>query len=64
MHWQYQTLRFSRRIFLAGTLDTSAFNEKLNERGREGWELVGTTAINGPFGITRELVATLKRRID
>ena len=36
---------------------------KLNEFGREGWEVVGTTDINRYQGATRNLLIILKRAI-
>jgi Domain of unknown function (DUF4177) len=62
MKWEYLTVKFSTSgVFSSGQLDGEAFNEKLNELGEQGWELVSVFGTNLPEGMTRDVVAILKR---
>ena len=62
MKWEYMTVMFaSSRWFLGGKLDGKQFNERLNELGEEGWELVSVFDTNYTEGATRDVVAVLKR---
>lgn len=47
--------------FLGGKLDGQRFNDRLNELGEEGWELVTVFDTNFTQGGTRDVVAVLKR---
>ncbi len=49
------------RWFLGGKIDGQHFNDRLNELGEEGWELVSTLDTNFTNGGTRDVVAVLKR---
>jgi hypothetical protein len=42
-------------------LDGEAFNNKLNELGGQGWELVSVFDTNMGHGTTRDVVAVFKR---
>jgi hypothetical protein len=61
--WEYKTLEFETRGFAGGLLDISAFNETLNNYGREGWELVNCFDTNQSQGASRKVIAVLKRQI-
>jgi hypothetical protein len=62
MKWEYLTVKFATSGFLlGGKLDGDAFNEKLNELGEQGWELVSAFDTNMDQGMTRDVVAVLKR---
>jgi hypothetical protein len=64
MKWEYMTLLVGTTgIFLGGKLDGEAFNNKLNEAGAEGWELVAVTDTNKGSGETRDIVAVFKRPV-
>jgi hypothetical protein len=63
MHWEYLTVAFAATGFwVGGKLDGDAFNGKLNELGRQGWELVSVFDTNQGGGSTREVFAILKRQ--
>ena len=60
--WEYKTIKVEAKgFFLGGVLDVSAFDGKLNELGRDGWELVSSFDTNMYQGSSREVVAVFKR---
>lgn len=50
--------------FIGGKLDGQRFNDRLNELGEEGWELVSVFDTNCTQGGTRDVVAVLKRPVE
>ena len=46
---------------IGGKLDGQKFNDRLNQLGEEGWELVSVCDTNVIQGGTRDVVAVLKR---
>ena len=62
MKWEYRTVVFAATTgAYPGRLDGPEFNDKLNSLGDEGWELVDVTGINTVNGLTRDVIAVLKR---
>lgn len=62
--WEYYTVMFQATGFwFGGKLDGNSFNEKLNELGEQGWELVSVFDTNMLRGETRDVVAVFKRRL-
>jgi len=62
MKWEYMTIMLeASRWFLGGKFDGQQFNERLNQLGAEGWELVNVFDTNYSEGGTRDVVAVLKR---
>jgi len=45
-------------------VDFELLNEKLNELGREGWEVVNATDVNMHLGETRDVMIILKRPLN
>ena len=65
MKWEYRTVMFEASgWFLGGKLDGGQFNERLNQLGEEGWELVTAFDTNSAQGATRDVVAVLKRPLE
>jgi len=62
VQWEYKTLEFEAKGFAGGLLDISAFNEALNNCGRDGWELVSCFDTNQSYGATRKVIAVFKRQ--
>jgi len=48
---------------MGGNLNTDTFNQKLNDLGEEGWELVSIFDTNHSQGATRDVVAVFKRSL-
>jgi hypothetical protein len=64
MKWEYRTVIFEvSNWFIGGKLDGQKFNDRLNELGEGGWELVNVFDTNFAQGGTRDVVAVLKRTI-
>lgn len=62
MRFEYLTLKIAATgWFAGGDLDGDALNEKLNELGAVGWELVSVFDTNMMHGRTRDVIAVLKR---
>ncbi len=62
LRWEYKTVKLNTSgWFLGGILDTTAFDQLLNQLGAEGWELVSAFDTNQVQGASREVVAVFKR---
>ncbi len=62
MKWEYRTVVFEvSGWFIGGKLDGQRFNDRLNQLGEEGWELVSVFDTNFPQGGTRDVVTVMKR---
>ncbi len=59
--FEYKTMVFDAKGFWGGKIDVSDFDHALNEAGRDGWELVETTASNQSYGSTRYVICVFKR---
>lgn len=65
MKWEYRTVVFEvSGWFIGGKLDGQAFNNRLNQLGEQGWELVSVFDTNFTQGGTRDVIAVLKRPIE
>ena len=62
MKWEYMTVLASASGWLGGKIDAQAITNRLNELGREGWELVSAFDTNMYEGLTRDVVLILKRQ--
>jgi len=61
--WEYRTIKFDANGWLGGVVDTTSLDKELNVLGEQGWELVSIFDTNMiVHGMTREVVATLKRK--
>ncbi len=61
--FKYRTLVVDAKGLFGGKIDVSGFNNSLNEMGRDGWELVGTTASNEAAGRTVCFICVFKREL-
>ncbi|HHT57920.1 MAG TPA: DUF4177 domain-containing protein [Herbinix luporum] len=59
--WEYKAIEFTTRGWSGGILNTVEFNHKLNEYGKEGWELVNCFDTNQTNGASRKVIAVFKR---
>jgi hypothetical protein len=61
MQWEYRTVQYNRRSFLSGRVDPIKLNMRLNELGRDGWELVNVENMTG-WGMPA-VIAVFKRQL-
>lgn len=62
--YEYKCEQMEAKGFMGGEIDTIHFNYGLNELGREGWELVGFTALNRGNGYTKWVMCVFKREVE
>ncbi|CCH56953.1 hypothetical protein BN8_06343 [Fibrisoma limi BUZ 3] len=61
--FEYMVLDIPTKGFWGGKVDFNDLTEKLNELGREGWEVATTTDTNMYEGASRGVFIILKREI-
>ena len=60
--WEYMSLKVEAKgWFVGGELDQEEFDNKLNQLGRDCWEVVSVFDTNMLDGQSREIIAVLKR---
>jgi hypothetical protein len=59
--WEYLTFVIEPGFFANGRIDADKFQDKLEELGGEGWDLVSVFDTNVTHGTTAQIVAVLKR---
>jgi hypothetical protein len=64
VRWEYKTLKLGTKGFLGGKLDEVELETKMNELGKDGWELVSAFDTNQSHGETRDVIVMFKRRTD
>lgn len=62
--WEYKSVKFETKGFMGGILEINDFDNKLNELGQQGWELVSSFTTNQGQGFTRDVIGTFKRKIS
>ncbi|HYW07098.1 MAG TPA: DUF4177 domain-containing protein [Longimicrobium sp.] len=61
MRWEYKAIRMNNSGWLGPSLDVQVLADALNEKGREGWELVSTIDLNAGHASGTAVVAMFKR---
>ncbi|MCX6217268.1 DUF4177 domain-containing protein [Spirosoma sp.] len=61
--FEYLVLDVTSTGFWNNKIDTQELTEKLNQLGREGWELTSMVDVNQHQGATKGLLVTLKREL-
>ncbi len=61
MNWEYKTIKLATTGFSGGKLDEVELEVKMNQLGRQGWELTTAFDTNQSYGQTRDVVAIFKR---
>ena len=64
IRWEYKIIKFGTKGILGGKLDEVELEAKMNERGKEGWELTTAMDTNQSHGETRDVIVMFKRRTD
>ena len=62
--WEYETVVLDGKGLFGGKIDVKGYKVKLNEMGREGWELVEQTSSNAGYGETRYIICVFKRELE
>ena len=62
--FEYKILDVKATGFWGGKVDVNALIIKLNELGREGWEVANSVDTNLHHGASRALLVILKREIN
>jgi hypothetical protein len=64
MTWEYMTVVAPiRRSLFRGDLQAQGLTDRLDELGKEGWELVAISPTWFPWGGSRDLLLMLKRPV-
>ncbi|AQG78141.1 DUF4177 domain-containing protein [Spirosoma montaniterrae] len=61
--FEYRIIDITAKGWLGGKVDAQDLTDKLNEMGREGWEVVSVVDTEVYGGGSRGLLVTLKREI-
>ena len=61
---EYKVLEFGSGGMMGGLVATAEIEKRLNELGKQGWELVTSFSTNAGYGATRKLVFTLKKESE
>lgn len=62
MKWEYKTVEFSGGFW--SRLDRKTIDERLNDYGQQGWELVSLVMTAAGFGAPHAMMAALKRPLS
>lgn len=61
-NWNYKAIEFDpKKSFMGGKVDCQTIENRLNELGRQGWEVVSSFTTNEGYGNTKKIVYTLKK---
>ena len=60
--FEYNTVCIPATGFWTKTVDVESFNDKLNECGRDGWELVDKITVD-ELGTLKSVVCVFKREL-
>jgi hypothetical protein len=61
--WEYLTEVIDTKGVFSPKIDTTQFNQALNNLGKEGWELIDKTPIALDAGRTATIVCVFKREL-
>ncbi|GAB2579277.1 DUF4177 domain-containing protein [Spirosoma areae] len=61
--FEYRILDGAAGGFWGGKIDAQELTDKLNELGREGWEIASTVDLNRYEGGTKGLLVLMKREV-
>jgi len=61
MKWEYKILKMTTTGFMGGKFDDKELTDRMNELGRDRWELASAFDTNMGQGATRDVVLLFKR---
>lgn len=59
--WEYKSIKSEAKGMMGGILKIDNFDNRLNELGELGWELVSCFATAQAYGQSREIISVFKR---
>ena len=59
--WEYHVISLDTRGFFGANVDMQTLYTRLNELGREGWEVVSSSPVTAGQGYAQEILFVLKR---
>ena len=63
--WEYRTeIINAKTSFMGGKFNSQELDKKLNELGKQDWELVSFATSNQGFGDSRSIIAIFKRKTN
>lgn len=62
--YEYKTLFTDAKGALGGKVNQTEMEIRLNDLGRQGWELVSTVPSAQSYGSTRWLISIFKRKLQ
>ena len=60
--WEYKSIKSDAKGMMGGILEISNFDNRLNDLGEQGWELVSCFSTAQAYGQSREIISVFKRR--
>ncbi|MCL1866596.1 MAG: DUF4177 domain-containing protein [Oscillospiraceae bacterium] len=61
--FEYVTVTIATGGLFGGKVDADNFNQKLNNMGNQGWELINSISSNEAYGSTKYIVCIFKREL-
>lgn len=62
--FEYKTLTTDAKGIFGGKVKVEEFENKLNQLGLEGWELINCVATTQSYGSTVHVISVFKRRVS
>lgn len=60
--WHYKVVEFDpKKSLMGGKVDSQYMENRLNELGKLGWEVISSFTTNEGYGSTKKIVYTLKK---
>ena len=60
--YEYKVFTYDTKGVFGGKIDSRELENKLNQLGNQGWEMVSSTSSNQSYGSSRSLVFIFKRK--
>ena len=62
--WEYKVEKFETKGLLGGNLDVEDVEDRLNQLGKSGWELIVGHSTTQDLGASRKVIYTFKKEIN
>ena len=61
-NFEYKVVVYDTKGFWGGSVEPSQLEDRLNQLGRDGWELVSCTSTSQSYGSSKSIVFIFKRK--